>query len=262
MNTDQAYALLMDAGVKEETSIETIRRWLRERKIYFEGKGNRNNEYIIDNMDQAFSMLTDAGVTESDSAQIVGRWLSEGKIKNVRNRKKDTAIEPSKAVTNQFLNNPQDQLKIIQQLKEKINAQNEHIKGMEQLHKTSIYTLKQQRDKLNREVAILESEKSELQNDSMNLLKENRDLRNEILKLKQDPSYGMKRNPERKLSTPQPRTNHYRQKLGLAKTATEKEIVTSYKNLLKITHPDHGGNAATFHYIKTDYDQFRNNSKE
>ncbi|MGG1400833.1 hypothetical protein ABE288_23850 [Bacillus salipaludis] len=262
MNTDQAYALLMDAGVKEETSIVTIRRWLRERKIYFEGKGNRNNEYIIDNMDQALSMLKDAGVTEGESAQIVGRWLSEGKIKNVGNRKKDTAIEPSKAVTNQFLHNPQDHLKIIQQLKEKINAQNEHIKGMEQLHKTSIHTLIQQRDKLNREVAILESEKSELQNESMNLLKENRDLRNEIIKLKKDPSYGTKRNPERKPSTPQPRTNNYRQKLGLSKTATEKEIVTSYKRLLKITHPDHGGNAATFHYIKTDYDQFRNNSNE
>ncbi|MDQ6597117.1 hypothetical protein E2K98_00085 [Bacillus salipaludis] len=262
MNTDQAYALLMDAGVKEETSIVTIRRWLRERKIYFEGKGNRNNEYIIDNMEQALFMLKDAGVAESDSAQIVGRWLSEGKIKNVRNRKKNTVTDPSRAETNPFLNNPQDQLKIIQQLKEKINAQNEHIKGMEQLHKTSIYTLKQQRDKLNREVAILESEKSEIQNESMNLLRENRDLRNEILKLKQDPSYRTKRIPESKPSTSQPKTHHFRQKLGLSKTATEKEIVTSYKKLLKITHPDHGGNAAAFHYIKTDYDHFRNSNRD
>ncbi len=43
--------------------------------------------------------------------------------------------------------------------------------------------------------------------------------------------------------------------------ASNKEVLAEYKGLLKITHPDHGGNAKVFHYIKTDYDNFRNSIK-
>ncbi|MDR6997714.1 hypothetical protein [Neobacillus niacini] len=260
MNTDQAYALLMDAGVTEENGIQTIRRWLRERKIYYEGNRQQKNEYILDNADQAFIMLKDAGVSESLMAQIVGRWLSEGKIRNVGNgnRTRTAQAEPNKSVINPFLNNQQDQMKIIHQLKEKIKSQDEHIKGMEQLHKTSIHSLIQQRDKYKKENAILQNEKSELQGEIKNLLKENRELRSKLLKLKEEGSFGANKNPDKILGKPQPKTNHYHQKLGLSRTASHKDILAGYKKLLKITHPDHGGNEAAFHYIKTDYDQFRN----
>ncbi|MDQ7860949.1 hypothetical protein RCO48_07755 [Peribacillus frigoritolerans] len=44
MNTDQAFDLLKDAGVTESSSIQTVRRWLREGKIKYEGgNGNRKN---------------------------------------------------------------------------------------------------------------------------------------------------------------------------------------------------------------------------
>ena len=39
--------------------------------------------------------------------------------------------------------------------------------------------------------------------------------------------------------------------------ASDKEVLTEYKGLLKITHPDHGGNAKLFHYIRTDYEIFK-----
>ncbi|MED3564311.1 hypothetical protein [Bacillus xiapuensis] len=262
MNTDQAFALLIDAGVTEDTSIQTIRRWLRERKIHFEGKGYRENEYILDNTDQAFTMLKDAGVTENRVADIVGRWLSEGRIRNVSNGKPKTEAKRNNIVTNEFLYHSQDQIKMIHQLKEKIKAQNEHIKGIEELHQTSVNTLIQQRDKLKKEIAILQNEKIELQQESKDLLKENRDLRSEVVKLKEELSLGTKRKPDKTQSAPPPKTNHCHQKLGLSKTASHREIVAGYKKLLKITHPDHGGSAAAFHYIKTDYDQFRNSNKE
>ena len=55
---------------------------------------------------------------------------------------------------------------------------------------------------------------------------------------------------------------NYRQKLGLSKTASDKEVLAGYKNLLKASHPDHGGNAAIFQYIKTEYDSFRKDVNE
>ncbi|MBR8644041.1 hypothetical protein KEH51_02900 [[Brevibacterium] frigoritolerans] len=36
MNTDQTFDLLKDAGVSESSSIQTVRRWLREGKIKYE----------------------------------------------------------------------------------------------------------------------------------------------------------------------------------------------------------------------------------
>ena len=105
-----------------------------------------------------------------------------------------------------------------------------------------------------KEVAILKNEKSELQNESKDLLKENIELRNELIKLKEKI-----RNNYMMDSTIQ--SNDYSEKLGLSKMASDKEVLAEYKGLLKITHPDHNGNAKVFHYIKTDYDNFRKSNK-
>ena len=143
-----------------------------------------------------------------------------------------------------------------------MKAQDEHIKGIEDLHQNSIKMLIQQRDKLNKELASVENEKSDLQSETRKVLKENIDLRNELLKLKEELSKGNKSEPEKTQESPFPsKTQDYRQKLGLSKTAGVKEVLAGYKKLLKITHPDHGGNATAFHYIKTDYDHFRNRMK-
>lgn len=50
---------------------------------------------------------------------------------------------------------------------------------------------------------------------------------------------------------------NYREKLGLSSTATNDEIKSEYKKLIKILHPDKGGNAKMFQTIKEEYDQFR-----
>ena len=55
--------------------------------------------------------------------------------------------------------------------------------------------------------------------------------------------------------------DHYCQKLGLSKRASQKEVVIGFKKLLKISHPDQGGNAKLFQYLKMDYDHFRNRFK-
>ena len=80
MNTDQAFDLLQNAGLSESSSIQTVRRWLREGKIKYEGgKGIKKTGCIIDNTDQAFDLLKDAGLSESSSILVVKRWLHEGK---------------------------------------------------------------------------------------------------------------------------------------------------------------------------------------
>ncbi|MBT2617102.1 MULTISPECIES: hypothetical protein [unclassified Bacillus (in: firmicutes)] len=257
MNTDQAFDLLKDAGVTESSSIQTVRRWLREGKIKYEGgNGNRKTGYLMDDADQAFEMLKDAGVTESNSVQTVRRWLGEGKIKYAGNGKRSTGYisddTASKLAINDMIKQNKDE--IIHRLKLKIQAQEKHIEGIEELHETAKRILIQQRDMFKKEVAILKNEKKELQNESKDLLKENIELGNELIKLKEKI-----RNNYMIDSTTL--SNDYSEKLGLSKMASDKEVLAEYKGLLKITHPDHNGNAKVFHYIKTDYDNFRKSSK-
>ncbi|MEH7305530.1 hypothetical protein [Neobacillus drentensis] len=258
MNTDQAFDLLREAGVTEDTSIQTVRRWFRERKIHFKGAGQQDTGYILDNTDQAFYLLKDAGIVDSTAVQIVRRLLREGKIESVGTGNQKT--QSNETTSNRVVNRPSHQDKIVQQLKVRIKAQDEHIKGIEHLHQTSIATLIQQIDMLKKEIVNHEKENSELQRETKKLLKENIDLTNELLELKGELFKGNKGDSDKTEDIPlaTPLTNDYRQKLGLSKRASDKEVITRYKKLLKITHPDHGGNAALFHFIKTDYDQFRN----
>ncbi|MFI8495887.1 hypothetical protein ACIGC1_23805 [Peribacillus butanolivorans] len=253
MNTDQAFDLLKDAGVTESISIQTVRRWMREGKIKYEG-GNKNRKtgYIIDDTDQAFDLLNDAGITESISIQTVRRWMREGKIKYEGNGNRETGYIINDTVSKVSINDRIDQNKdeIIHRLKLKIQAQDKHIKGIEELHESAKKILIQQRDKFKKEVVILKNEKSKLQIETKDLLKENIELRNELIKVKENKrdNYNFDSNNQ---------SNDYSEKLGLAKMASNKDVIAEYKGLLKITHPDHDGNAKVFHYIKTDYDNFR-----
>ncbi|MGG3470325.1 hypothetical protein ABES02_22925 [Neobacillus pocheonensis] len=263
MNTEQAFELLTDAGVSEEKSILTVRRWLRERKIKYEGTGQRKTNYILNDTNQALTMLKDAGVDERKGIEVVQRWLLEGKVQNVGSGPRSTESNPRAKASKWSLDIPQDQERIIRQLNIKIKAQDEQINGIEQLHKTSINTLIKQRDKLNKEIDNLVNENIDLQRETKKLLQENLNLRNELIKFKEELSKGTKRESEQYQGNPVPPiSNNYRQKLGLSKNATQKDVLAGYKKLLKITHPDQGGNAAAFHYIKTEYDYFRSNTKE
>lgn len=258
VNTEQAFKILKDAGVTEDVSIDTVRRWLRERKITYEGgTGHLSTGYILEDTDQAINMLKDAGVTESISIQIVQRWLREGKIQNMGTRKRKMESLQNEPNPKWFLNNPGEQDRIIRQLQVRIKAQDEHIKGIEKLHQDSINALIQQRNKLKKDFINQEHEVSELQRETKKLLKENINLHNELIKLKEELSKGNKSEAEKTEAPPPSKPNDYRQKLGLSKTANSKEVLSGFKRLLKLTHPDHGGNAAAFHYIKVDYDNFR-----
>ncbi|WP_338447692.1 hypothetical protein R4Z09_15670 [Niallia oryzisoli] len=259
MNTDQAFELLKNAGVTEDVCIKTVRRWLRERKITYDG-GQKNIGYILDDTDQAFQLLKDAGVAPSIGIPTVRRWVREGKIKHVGDGDPITEYISNEPNPRRSVLSPAED-KLIRQLKAKIKAQEEHIKGIEDLHQSSINTLIQQRNKLKQEIMRLETERHELQKEARKLLKENLDLRNELLKLKEEYSKGNKSDPEKTQTVPF-KSYDPRSKLGLSKTAGPKEILAGYKTLLKMTHPDRGGNAALFHFIKMDYDSFRNGLKK
>ncbi|MCK1993372.1 hypothetical protein GW626_11190 [Peribacillus muralis] len=254
MNTDQAFDLLKDAGLTESSSIQIVRRWLSEGRIKYEG-GNVNREkgFTVADTDLAFDLLKDAGIPENNRINTVRRWLVEGRIKydvqNVGNYGSVIDEKPSKLPINELPDQNKDV--IIHRLKLKIQAQDTHLKGMEELHETSKKKLIQQREMYKKEVVMLRNENSKLQNEAKDLLTENIELRNELMKVKQNQT-------DRNHSVPTARSDDYSKKLGLSKKATVKEVLAGYKGLLKITHPDHNGNAKVFHYIKTDYDNFRN----
>ncbi|MBT2655604.1 hypothetical protein J7E81_10225 [Bacillus sp. ISL-18] len=260
MNTDQAFDFLKAAGVSDEECVDTVRRWLRERKIKYQAKGAfHQTDYILDDTNQAINLLNDAGVAASMGIQVVQRWLYEGKIQKVGDGNQLTEYIASVKNPKPLLNPPTDQDKLIRELKAKVKVQDDHLKELEELHKTSVKTFIQQRNKLQKEILNLELEKNELQKETRKVLKENIELRSELLYLKDKLSKQGKRVPEKaQVFTPN-QSLDYRQKLGLSKTASEKEILTRYKKLLKMTHPDHGGNAVVFHYVKTDYDHYKNN---
>lgn len=257
MNTDQAFELLMDAGLAESMSIQTVRRWLREGKIKYEGNEKRKTGYIIDDTDQAFHLLKDAGLTKSMSIQAVRRWLHEGKIKYDRTKTRSTEYTIDDTASKLFKHDRTEPNKdeIIHQLKLKIKTQDKYIEGIEEIHKTSKNIVLQQREKLNKlnkEIALLKNVTRKLENETKDLLKENTELNKELMHLKEK---------KRDYLHSPAQSNDYSKKLGLSKTANNKDVMAEYKGLLKITHPDHGGNTKLFHYIKTDYDHFKNNIK-
>ncbi|MDN3016078.1 hypothetical protein PH210_07630 [Paenibacillus sp. BSR1-1] len=257
MNTDQAFELLKNAGVPDDISIQTVKRWLRERKIKYEGKiGPRKTEYILDDTDQAINLLKDAGVSASAGLHVVQRWLNEGKIQRVGDRDQITDYI-SKETISPHVTRSSDQDKAIRDLQVKIKVQDDQLRGIEELHQTSIKTLIQQRDKLNRENSSLKNEINELQSETRKVLKENMELRNELLRLREELSKEGKREPEKTQTIVPPKNLDFRQKLGLSKTAGQKEVLAGFKKLLKITHPDQGGSAAAFHFVKADYDLYR-----
>ncbi|PLS08446.1 hypothetical protein [Neobacillus cucumis] len=259
MNTDQAFEFLKAAGLSEDNCVETVRRWLREKKIIYLGKGAfQQNDYIIQDTEEAINLLNDAGVAPSVGIQVVQRWLYEGKIQKVGNGNQLTEYIANVKNPKQVINPPSDQDKLIRELKAKVKVQDEHIKELEELHKSSVKTFIQQRNKLQKEILNLELEKNELQKETKKVLKDNIELRSELLYLKEKLSKQGKRVPEKVHISSSVQTLDYRKKLGLSKTASEKEVLTRYKKLLKITHPDHGGNPVVFHYVKTDYDHYKN----
>lgn len=260
LNTDQAFELLKCAGIDEDNSIQIIRSWLREKKINYEGRVNQNSGYVLDDTEQAYNLLKDAGIAAHIGIPIVRRWLREGKAaQNVGSEKKKTKYIPNDYSSKPFIQNSDDQDKMIRQLKVTIKAQEEHIKGLEELHQNSIKTLVQQREKLNKEIASLQNENSKLQSEARGLLKENIELRNQLLKLREELYKGTKSEPDK----PQAPfvADQFGQKLGLSRRASQKDILAGYKRLLKLTHPDLGGNALAFHYIKTDFDLYRKSIK-
>ncbi|MEH7120147.1 hypothetical protein V7128_22395, partial [Neobacillus vireti] len=204
-------------------------------------------------------LLNDAGVAASNGLQVVQRWLYEGKIQKVGNSGLLTEYLSNVKNPKHLINPPTEQDKMIRELKAKVKVQEEHLKELEDLHKSTLKTHIQQRNKLQKDILNLELEKNELQKETRKLLKDNIELRSELLYLKEKLAKQGKRVPEKsQLASPPIHTHDYRRKLGLSKTASDKEILARYKKLLKITHPDHGGNAVVFHYVKTDYDHYKN----
>lgn len=260
VNTDQAFELLKDAGVAEDVGILTVRRWLLERKVKYAPSKRRESGYILDDTDQAINLLMDAGVASSTGMEIVKRWLREGRIQNVGEGKQLSEYISSEKDAKQYSTNLSNQERVIRQLKAKLKAQDEHIKGLEELHENSVNRLLQQKEQYRKEIVQLENENRKIQQETSALMKENIELRKEMLRLKEELYKGHKKEPEK--TPPRPmKSPNYRQKLGLSKTASPKEVVASYKKLLKVTHPDAGGHEAAFHYIKSDYDQFRSTLK-
>ncbi|WP_160723127.1 hypothetical protein [Bacillus sp. USDA818B3_A] len=259
MNTDQAFDFLKDAGLSEDLCMQTVRRWLREKKIKFDGKLGLQQPagYILQDTDQAIHLLEDAGISASMGIQVVQRWLYEGKIQKVGKGKQLADYLSNVKNPKQLLSRPSDQDKLIRELKAKIKVQDDHIKELEELHKTSMKSLTQLRNKLQKQIINLELEKNDLQSETRKVLKENIELRSELLYLKEKLSKG-KREPEKVHFTASAQTLDHRKKLGLSKNASEKEVLSRYKKLLLMTHPDHGGNPLVFNYVKADYDEFKN----
>ena len=198
--------------------------------------------------DKAFSLLKEAGIT--DNVDVFREWVREGRIKSI-----GLTIDDHSLV--RFMKdykNPDKDL-MIRQLKAKIHAQNNQIIGIENLHESTIQTSSRQREQLKKEVLFLKKENQRLQQESMDLLKENIALRDRIIKLKENASSPNQQN-SRSLESPSP-LQVDKQKLGLSKMASNQEILSAYKELLKLSHPDRGGNAKLFQYIKADFDRIR-----
>lgn len=202
--------------------------------------------------DKAFALLQEAGIT--DSVDTFRKWLNEGRIKSVGIFIDEHSLE---RFIKDYKNPDKDQ--IIHQLRAKIHAQNNQIIGIEKLHESTTSALFKQKEQLTNEILLLKKENQRLQQEMMDLLKENIKLRDQLIQFK-DLSFS--NNQKRSDSTEASTSLHIdKQKLGLSKMASNQEVLSAYKELLKVSHPDRGGDAKLFQYIKADFDQFRQKMK-
>jgi hypothetical protein len=215
------------------------------------------------NIYEAVEELTKAGVSESIRTLTIRKWIKEGKITSSANNGYSVDEQTTKLLQNSLRNEKNE---IIKKLQTKIKLQDEYIDGIKALHKDASNSFLKLRENLNQEILLLKKENNDLQKEVTQLIKENIRLRDDLIKYK-EKSINKNNNREhdqheKPTSTHQPYyLNEYRDKLGLAKIAGKKEVVASYKELLKLTHPDHGGNPKCFHYIKADFDQFKRSIK-
>jgi translation elongation factor EF-Ts len=153
----------------------------------------------------------------TDSIQTVRRWLREGKIKS-------TSTENRKSG---FLIDVNDLKRFIN---ERTGTNTDEV------------------NKLKKEIELLKAENKALEHAFKTYKKINERPKEDKSKLFDDIM-------EKFMLT---ETNvDYRQKYGLSPTSSNDDVKKELKNLLKILHPDKGGNAKLFQEVKQDYDDFR-----
>ncbi|WP_066174668.1 hypothetical protein [Bacillus marinisedimentorum] len=202
------------------------------------------------NTDQAFKKLKSAGVT--DSIQTVRRWLREGKIKAKRteNRKAGYIIENDDL--QRFINERtgRDKDKRIKELEYKIKQKERGVLAKEN-HKLQLEVDRLRQENLNLKMKSMKQTIDENRNTS-NSHSFFSDMSDEDLRQYRQKLFGQD------LILP---SKNYREELGLSSGVTNQEVVKEFKKLLRILHPDTGGNAKLFQRVKEDYDDFIKTTK-
>lgn len=216
-------------------------------------------------MNEAIEMLTKAGVSENIRTLTIRKWIKEGKITSDEESTYTVDDQTTELLQNTLRNEKNE---IIRQFQTKLKVQEEYIEGIKALHENSTSVFLKQRENLHQEISHLKKEKDDLQKEVNSLLTENIRLRNELIEYKEKSLHtNSSKGQEPKKETTSPLhqlrfpLQEYRDKLGLSKLAGKKEVVAAYKDLLKLSHPDHGGHLKSFQYIKSDFDQFKKDFK-
>lgn len=230
------------------------------------------------NTDQAFEKLKEAGVT--GSIQTVRRWLRNGKIKASRSENRKAGFEIDEGDLKRFINERtgMDKDERIKYLEEKYKQLNDQYQPM---YEDWLKVLKENRElkqskveneKLKRKIELLRDENKALENAyktvreiNDRLTKENESKNNSFFdnfeRLKQrakaNADYWQSHNFDFNLFMQPQKKQNYRENLGLSSNCSDEELKKEFKKLLKILHPDTGGNAKLFQQMKADYDAFR-----
>jgi len=226
-------------------------------KNYF--KKDKIKRVTILKMNEAVEMLTKAGVSENIRTLTIRKWIKEGKITSDDTNGASIDHQSTEPL---HLRLRDEKKEMIRQFQSQLKVQEGYIEGIKALHENSI----KQREQLHQEISLLKKEKNDLQEEVNSLQKENIRLRNEIIQLKEHSIHtnsSKTQEPKKETAPLQIRfpLQDYRDKLGLSKVSGKKEVMSAYKELLKLSHPDHGGQLKSFQYIKADFDQFKKDFK-
>lgn len=158
----------------------------------------------------------------TDSVQTLRRWLREGKIQSQFKSKKE-GYEIDEVDLNRFIDERtgRDKVKKIKSLETKL-AQKERNKLTQDNHKLQMEVDKLRSDNLHLKFKLLSKPETET-----------------VIVYKSD----------------------HRSILGLDDTATDEEVRSTYRKLIKLLHPDKGGDSKLFQKFKEDYDNFQNSIK-
>jgi|SRR5699024_2470275 len=218
------------------------------------------------NTEEAFNQLKSADIT--NSIQTLRRWLREGTIKAERSENRKVGFNIDEKDLQRFINERTGRGKDeeIKLLRKKVKNLEKDIYRIEDSHEEDLKILYKQRKENKEEF----DRKLEFRNDLVKSQRKTIESQRTMIDMLKEEIDELKKNTNSKFNSDSFNFNNlynsfdtltpYKKKLGMSPNTTKADVKNKLREVMSNAHPDRGGNAKVFQYLKAEYDSFRKNN--